>query len=79
MQNESDALFTKIMNKSIMDSKRSDIPLPDDITCALNENEESIVAFVDMCPSDESFWYHITKKSGNWDCQYLTGEPCHCT
>ena len=52
--------------------------VPDPITYALKENEETIIASVALC-HDESFWWQLAEMGGGWDCQFLTGEPCHCT
>ena len=78
MQSESDELFNEIMN-DIMDAKLRDVPLRDAITYALKENEGNIIASVEMCHIDESFWCHLAEMGGGWDCRFLTGEPCHCT
>ena len=77
MRSESDELFNEIMN-DIMDAKLRDVPLRDAIRNAVKENEESIIASVEMCPNDDSVWCQLGKLGGDWDCQFLTGEPCHC-
>ena len=27
---------------------------------------------------DETFWYELAVMGGGWNCQFLTGDPCHC-
>ena len=64
MQSESDELFNEIMD-DIMDAKLRRVPLRDAVSYALKENEESVIASVEICPSDESVWCQLAEMGGN--------------
>ena len=78
IKSESDKLFNEIMN-NVIDAEFRGLPIQSAVEYALNKNEESIIASVNRCKSEESFWSELSEFGGEWDCQWFTGEPCHCT
>ena len=90
IDSESDRLFKDIMS-DVMDAELRDIPRQEAIEYALKMNEDSILACVAECEEsndddddssdaeeEDSFWCRMAEMGGGWDCQWFTGEPCHC-
>ncbi len=54
-----------------------DIPLQDSIELSLGKNKESITVDVNNF-NEDSIWCNINELTGKINCQWLSGEVCHC-
>ena len=85
IDSQSNTLFKAIMS-DVMDGELYEIPLQKAIRFAVKMNEESITNAVNRCKENEEddddddwFWYRLSEKGGDLNCQWLTGDLCHCT
>ena len=72
-------LFQSIM-EDVTDADKHEISLQKAVRLAVERNGESITEAVNSCSENEDymFWCRLAELSGDLDCKWLTGEPCHC-
>ena len=78
IDSQNNPLFQSIMS-DIIDVELYEQSLQEAVRFAVERNGDSITDAVNSCSEEDLFWCGLAEQSGNLNCKWLTGEPCHCT
>lgn len=76
IESKCDPLFSDIINYALAIALQR-TPLHDGIDYSLSKHKESITLAVNNC-NKRSIWCNIGELRGKFNCQWLSGEVCHC-